>query len=80
MGGGQGWRVREEVGERGRNDPNIVCTYEFKKNLKKIYGMSMNPVEHHSLFQYKMFFFGGVVQGAGGLVEECCAFWIMFYP
>jgi hypothetical protein len=29
------WRgkgVREEVGEGGRNDPNIVCTYELNKN------------------------------------------------
>jgi hypothetical protein len=23
-----GREVREEVGEGGRNDPNIVCTYE----------------------------------------------------
>jgi hypothetical protein len=23
--------VREGVGEGGRNDPNIVCTYELKK-------------------------------------------------
>jgi hypothetical protein len=23
--------VREGVEEEGRNDPNIVCTYEFKK-------------------------------------------------
>jgi hypothetical protein len=22
------WVVKEEVGEGGRNDPNIVCTYE----------------------------------------------------
>jgi hypothetical protein len=27
---GQGG-VREEVGEAGRNDPSIVCTYELKK-------------------------------------------------
>jgi hypothetical protein len=25
---GGGWGVRERVGKRGRNDPNIVCTYE----------------------------------------------------
>jgi hypothetical protein len=24
--------VREEVGEWGRNDPNIVSTYEYNKN------------------------------------------------
>jgi hypothetical protein len=27
--------VREEVGEGGRNDPNIVCTYELKKKRKE---------------------------------------------
>jgi hypothetical protein len=26
---------REGVGDGGRNDPNIVCTYELKKNRKK---------------------------------------------
>jgi hypothetical protein len=26
--------VREMVGEGGRNDPNIVCTYELKKEIK----------------------------------------------
>jgi hypothetical protein len=26
-----GWGVREGVGGEGRNDPNIVCTYELKK-------------------------------------------------
>jgi hypothetical protein len=30
-GGGRG--IREGVGEGGRNDPNIACTYELK-NLK----------------------------------------------
>jgi hypothetical protein len=25
---GGGWWVREGMGERGRIDPNIVCTYE----------------------------------------------------
>jgi hypothetical protein len=28
--------VREVVGEVGRNDPNIVCTYELKKIIKKM--------------------------------------------
>jgi hypothetical protein len=28
--------VREGVGGRGRNDPNIVCTYEKKKKENKI--------------------------------------------
>jgi hypothetical protein len=28
---GRGRGVREQVGEGGRNDPNIVCTYELKK-------------------------------------------------
>jgi hypothetical protein len=27
-GKGEGGGVREGVGERGRNDPNIVCKYE----------------------------------------------------
>jgi hypothetical protein len=27
--------VREEVGKGRRNDPNIVCKYEFKKAKKK---------------------------------------------
>jgi hypothetical protein len=26
--------VGEGVGERGRNDPNIVCTYELKKKKR----------------------------------------------
>jgi hypothetical protein len=30
-----GWGVREGVGKRGRNDPNIVCKYELKKDIKK---------------------------------------------
>jgi hypothetical protein len=29
--GGNGW----ERGEGGRNDPNIVCTYEYNKKKKK---------------------------------------------
>jgi hypothetical protein len=28
--------LREGAGEEGRNDPNIVCTYEYNKNLKKL--------------------------------------------
>jgi hypothetical protein len=28
--------LREGVGGGGRNDTNIVCTYELKKNKKKI--------------------------------------------
>jgi hypothetical protein len=28
--------VREGMGEGGRNDPNIVCTYEYKKVFKKL--------------------------------------------
>jgi hypothetical protein len=33
LGGGEGRDegVKEGVGEGGRNDPNIVCTHEFKK-------------------------------------------------
>jgi hypothetical protein len=27
--------VREGVGGGGRNDPSLVCTYEFKKNKNK---------------------------------------------
>jgi hypothetical protein len=27
-------RIRKWVGEGGRNDPNIVCTYELKKKEK----------------------------------------------
>jgi hypothetical protein len=34
--------VRERVGEGGRNDPNIVCTYELKKKKKKE-AMGMGP-------------------------------------
>jgi hypothetical protein len=30
--GGAEWVVRERVREGGRNDPNIVCTYELYKN------------------------------------------------
>jgi hypothetical protein len=35
VGEGESKRVREGVGKEGRNDPNIVCTYEYNKNLKK---------------------------------------------
>jgi hypothetical protein len=31
----EGTGVREVVGEWGRNDPNIVCTYELKKKKRK---------------------------------------------
>jgi hypothetical protein len=27
--------IRKGMGEGGRNDPNIVCTYELKKKNKK---------------------------------------------
>jgi hypothetical protein len=27
-GRGRGWGIREGVREGGKNDPNIVCTYE----------------------------------------------------
>jgi hypothetical protein len=26
--------VKEGAGEGGRNDPNIVCTYEYNKKIK----------------------------------------------
>jgi hypothetical protein len=31
--GGEGGWVKEGMGEGGRNDPNIVCTYEYNKNF-----------------------------------------------
>jgi hypothetical protein len=37
---GAGWVVREGVGRGGRNDPNIVCTYELKKKMGSLMAVS----------------------------------------
>jgi hypothetical protein len=35
-GRGRGWGKGSWQGEGGKNDPNIVCTYEYKIYFKKI--------------------------------------------
>jgi hypothetical protein len=44
--------IREGVGGRGRNDPNVVCTYEWNKILKK--GKFHNDEREGNLLKYKI--------------------------
>jgi hypothetical protein len=58
--GGVGGGERERIGEGGRNDPSIVCTYELKKLLsrKKVKQDVADIVMSHpdSIAKYPSFF------------------------
>jgi hypothetical protein len=41
----QGGGLRKGVGEGGRNDPNIVCTYELKKKKNKGLEFKLPPLQ-----------------------------------